>query len=139
MESHDHEYQSSVATLLAAAKKASANAWSPHSHIKVGAAVVDADGRVYAGCNVESDSYGLTQCAERSALCTAITAGAEPGQMSKLLVYSPGNRALPPCGACRQVMAELLAPEATIISCCDDGEALSWTLGELLPNPFLLS
>lgn len=138
MDSHDHHYQSSVNTLLAAAKKASANAWSPHSHIKVGAAVVDESGNVFAGCNVESDSYGLTQCAERSALCSAIAAGVRPREMSLLVVYSPGERALPPCGACRQVMAEILAPDAMVFSICEGGQRCSWKMPELLPQPFLL-
>ncbi len=124
--------------LRLAACAASSNAWSPHSGFKVGAAVADADGNVHVGCNVESDSYGLTQCAERNALSAAIVAGVHKGSMPLLVVYVPGDRALPPCGACRQVMMELLAPDARVISSCDGDHVLEWRRGELMPDAFTM-
>lgn len=125
-----------VAELLPAAKAASGRAHAPYSGFQVGAALVTDDGGVYAACNVESASYGLTQCAERNALGSAIAGGMRPRQAEALLVYLPGSRALPPCGACRQVMVELMAPGALVVSCCDGEEVEAWTLEELLPRPF---
>lgn len=125
-------------TLLAAAREASAHAWSPYSGVRVGAAVLGPDGRIYVGCNVESASYGLTQCAERNALSAAIAAGERPGSLSELLVYSIGFDVLSPCGACRQVMSELLAPGATVTSMAEEGEPRTWDIGALLPDPFKL-
>ena len=126
-----------VAALRPAARKASANAHAPYSGFHVGAALRGPDGAVYAGCNVESASYGLTQCAERNALGAAISAGVKPGETSLLVIYLPGVEPLPPCGACRQWMVELLQPGALVVSCCD-GEAMeAWQLSDLLPGPFL--
>ncbi len=126
-----------VATLRPAARAASANAHAPFSGFHVGAAVRTASGDVYAACNVESASYGLTQCAERNALGSAIAAGVTPGEVQALLVYLPGDEPLPPCGACRQVMRELLAPGARVVSCCDGDEVLDWSVEALLPDAFL--
>jgi len=114
-------------------------AHAPYSGVKVGAVAQTADGATYPGCNVENASYGLTQCAERNALANAIAAGATPGTIVTLLVYSSDFDALSPCGACRQVMVELMAGDARVISCSDSGAARSWGLGELLPEPFALS
>ncbi len=122
--------------LKAAAKRASANAWSPHSGFQVGAAVSTPGGEPVAACNVESDSYGLTQCAERNAIAAAIAAGTRPGEIDALLIYVPGETPLPPCGGCRQWMVELLSPGATITSCCDGDQALGWSRDDLLPGAF---
>jgi len=131
--------EKAVANLYACARSASDNAYSPYSGVKVGACVVDVDGKVYSGCNVENSSYGLTQCAERNALAAAIAAGMSPGSAHTLLIYATGFEALAPCGACRQVMSELLAPDALIISCRSETEYRSWSIEELLPDPFILS
>jgi cytidine deaminase len=120
------------------ARETGARAHSPHSGFRVGAVVVDGQGRGHVGCNVESDSYGLTQCAERSALAAAIAAGAGKGELSALLLHVPGARPLPPCGACRQLMVELLAPDALIVSCCDGEALLEWRRETILPDPFLM-
>lgn len=119
------------------ARQVSARAFSPYSGFKVGAVVKDAAGIAHAGCNVESASYGLTQCAECNALGCAIAEGMEIGTAVAMLVYLPGDEALPPCGACRQVMVELMAPHALVVSCCDSEEYLAWQMEELLPEPFL--
>lgn len=123
--------------LLAAARKAAANARVPHSGFRVGAAVLDDKGDVYIGCNVESDSYGLTICAERAATVNALSAGARV--LTALVVVCPDAQpgavaSRMPCGACRQVMAEYLAPDALVMV---DG-AGEFTTAELLPEAFRL-
>jgi cytidine deaminase len=95
-----------------------------------------AEGRIYAGCNVENASFSLTQCAERAALTAAIADGAEPGSISALLIYTPGPRAHAPCGACRQVMHELMTPDSLVVSCCDGDATSIWLGSEHLPEPF---
>lgn len=128
-----------IAELFPLARAASENAYAPFSGARVGACVVDELGNVYSGCNVENSSYGLTQCAERNALATAISAGMKPGTARTLLIYATGFDALAPCGACRQVMSELLAEDAVVISCHSESEFRSWSIKELLPDPFILS
>lgn len=116
------------------AVQACACAYAPYSGFRVGAAVVDSAGRIFSGCNVENASYGVTSCAERNAIAAAIAAGAGPLMM--VLIYTPGERAHPPCGACRQVIEELLDPDALIIACCDSEQHRSWTVRDVLPDPF---
>ena len=128
-----------VELLYARARAASDNAYSPYSGARVGACVVDEKGNVYSGCNVENASYGLTQCAERNALAAAVNAGMGPGEAHTMLIYATGFDVLAPCGACRQVMSELLANDALVISCHSETEYRSWTIEELLPYPFILS
>jgi cytidine deaminase len=131
--------EKAVAKLYAQARLASDNAYSPYSGAKVGACVVDDDGNVHSGCNVENASFGLTQCAERNALAAAIAAGMRPGAAHTLLIYATGFESLAPCGACRQVMSELLADDAMVISCHSETDYRSWSIAELLPDPFILS
>jgi cytidine deaminase len=131
--------EKAVAKLYASARAASDNAYSPYSGARVGACVVDDNGNVYSGCNVENASYGLTQCAERNALANAIASGMKPGGGHMLLIYATGFETLAPCGACRQVMSELLAEDALIVSCHSETEFRSWSISELLPDPFMLS
>jgi cytidine deaminase len=118
------------------AARAAANSYSPYSKFPVGAAVSTGSGKIYTGCNVENASFGLTQCAERAALATAMAGGAEPGSVQALLIYTPGENAHPPCGACRQVMLELMAADALVVSCCDGEELKSWSRLDYLPDPF---
>lgn len=119
------------------ARAVSARAHAPYSGFHVGAAMGTVSGEVYAACNVESASYGLTQCAERNALGTAIAAGRMPGEVNAAVIYLPGDAPLPPCGACRQVMIELMAPAALVVSICDSDRVLAWTIEDLLPDAFL--
>jgi cytidine deaminase len=129
---------SNDAELLAAARSAADQAYCPYSRFPVGAAV-DTEIGPFTGCNVENASYSLGICAERAAIHTAIAAGAR--QIRRLAVSCraatetdpPGSRM--PCGACRQVMAEFMAPEAEITI---DGVGI-WTLNELLPEAFRLT
>jgi cytidine deaminase len=83
---------------------------------------------------MENASYGLTQCAERNAIAAAVVAGIR--DLRAVLIYTPGNRVHAPCGACRQVIGEMMHPAARVISCCDSDEYSEWTVGELLPEPF---
>ncbi|MEO0078157.1 MAG: cytidine deaminase [candidate division WOR-3 bacterium] len=101
--------------LLRAARKAEKHSYSPYSHFPVGAAVLTDKGRVYAGTNVENSSFGLTVCAERVALFTAVAAGAR--QIAAVLVYTDTDTFTPPCGACLQVLAEFGANPEVILAC----------------------
>lgn len=118
------------------AVRAADHSYSPYSHFPVGAAVTGADGRVYVGCNVENASFGLTQCAERAAMTAAVANGEAPGSLQSLVLYTPGDEAHSPCGACRQVMHELMAPDSRVISCCDADELRVWQPSDYLPDPF---
>jgi len=128
-----------IDNLYASARAASENAYSPYSGAKVGASLIDEHGNVYSGCNMENASYGLTQCAERNALAAAMAAGMKPRSAHAIVIVATGFEVLAPCGACRQVMSELLAENALIVSCHSETEYQSWQIDELLPAPFILS
>ena len=128
---------SDLSRLHEAAKRVAARSYSPYSGFPVGAAVLDSAGEIHSGCNVENASYGLAQCAERAALTAAIAEGAAAGSLQTLLIYTPGDTVYPPCGACRQVMRELMATNGTVVSCCDGPERKTWSHAEHLPDPFL--
>jgi len=133
------DMQQAISKLYSAARKASEQAYSPYSGARVGASVLDNDGNIHSGCNVESASYGLTQCAERNALGAAINAGMKAGNANTILIYATGFDVLAPCGACRQVISELMADGAMVISCRSETEYRSWSIEELLPDSFVLS
>lgn len=119
--------------LRQAARRAAAGSYAPYSRFPVGAAVLAEDGRTYGGANVENASLGLTCCAERVAIFTAVSAGNR--RILALAVFTPTPEATPPCGACRQVLAEF-GPRALVV-CQGEGEArLEGTLAELFPAPF---
>ena len=126
---------SDVLALAAAAKDASARAYCPYSHFAVGAAVRARDGALFAGCNVENASFGLTVCAERNAIFTAVGAGAR--DLVALVVYTPTPSPVTPCGACRQVLSEF-APGADVICVCAGPKRLAFKAADLLPNVFTL-
>ncbi len=128
--------EQTIAQLKPLAKEVCSRAHAPYSQFPVGAAVLDEAGGVFVGCNVENASFGLTLCAERNALAAAVAAGAS--RVETVLIYTPGEQAHPPCGACRQVIEELMEPDARIISCCDSKHVRSWTVAEVLPDPFCL-
>jgi cytidine deaminase len=125
-----------IALLKSHAQTAASRSYSPYSKFRVGAAVIGEEGEVYSGCNVENASFGLTQCAERNAINVAIASGASPQTLITLLIYTPGEQAHSPCGACRQVMHELMADESQVISCCDAEIFKTWSKSEYLPDPF---
>lgn len=118
--------------LEAAAWAVREQAHAPYSRFRVGAALEADDGRVFTGCNVENASYGLTICAERSALAAAVTAGAR--RFRRIVVASDSDPPASPCGACRQMLAEFgLALEVRAVG---PAREQSWTLGQLLPDAF---
>lgn len=125
-----------VERLKPAAVAACGNAHARYSRFPVGAALITDDADVFVGCNVENASYGLTICAERNALVQAVAQGMRPGQARFLLIYTPGDAAHSPCGACRQVMHELLNERATVVSTCDSQATRVWTMQQLIPDPF---
>ena len=127
-----------LAKLKSHAVKASRHSYSPYSRFPVGAAVFSETGQGYSGWNVENASLGLTQCAERAAVTAAVADGATAGSLGTLLIYTPGETAHSPCGACRQVMHELMADDAVVVSCCDGAELKTWTGPGYLPDPFVL-
>ena len=116
------------------AVKISENAYAPYSGFKVGAAILTEEGKVYKGVNIENASYGATICAERSAVCTAITDGKR--RFKAIAIYSP-NGASWPCGICRQVLWEF-SPNMNVIARNDLGEPELIKLEELLVNGFKL-
>ena len=127
----------SLFQLKTLAVEASLNAYSPYSEFSVGAAVMDSAGNSFSGCNVENASYGMTQCAERNAIAAAIAGGSVVGSLTSMVIYVAGNIAHPPCGACRQVMQELMAEESEVISCCDGDAIRVWAPSEYLPDHFV--
>ena len=122
--------------LVAAARAVRARAHAPYSRFRVGAAVRDEAGRVHVGCNVENASYGLTVCAERHALAAAVAAGARA--IRAVAVVSGARPPASPCGACRQVQAELGDAGTRVLMAGPRGKVEETTLGELLPRAFAL-
>ncbi len=120
--------------LVELAKKARAHAYAPYSGFAVGAAVLAADGRVFVGCNIENASYGLTNCAERTAIFSAVAAGAR--ELRALAVVADGALPCSPCGACRQVIAEFAVERIILANLA--GKRRVVTKEELLPFAFSL-
>lgn len=124
--------------LLEKAKEASKNSYSPYSKFAVGACVMFESGKLYTGCNVENASYGLSLCAERNAISTAIASGEATG-ITALAIYSPNTEMCSPCGACRQWIYELKSEQgAKIILADKDFQPAVYTIDELLPLGFML-
>ena len=120
------------ARLARAAARARRRAYAPYSRFPVGAAVLTTDGMIYTGCNVENASYGLTLCAERVAIHTAVAQGRR--RVTALAVAGPAGATLMPCGACRQVMDEFGVQ--TVILASARGAPAIVSLSDLLPWPF---
>jgi cytidine deaminase len=119
--------------LIAAAREARLQACARYSGFQVGAALEDAEGRIFAGVNVESSSYGLTCCAERTALFTALTHGAR--EFRAIAVATDAERLTPPCGACRQVLWDYCGDIEVILANLSGATEIH-SLAELLPNAF---
>ena len=120
--------------LIFVAKKAMERAYAPYSNYKVGAALVCDDGTVFKGCNIENASYGLTNCAERSAIFSAISAGKM--EFKAIAIAASGEPAPFPCGACRQVLAEFCNSDFPVYVARSADDYETTTLGELLPHSF---
>ena len=121
--------------LIWVAKKALERAHAPYSDYKVGAVLLCSDGTVFKGCNIENASYGLTNCAERTALFAAVASGKT--EFTAMAIAASGEPAPFPCGACRQVLSEFCAADFPIYVATADGYETT-TLGELLPHSFTL-
>ena len=109
-------------------------AYAPYSKFLVGAVLVTKDGRLFDGCNVENVSFGLTICAERNAVFAAVAAGCR--EFSKIVIAADTPETTPPCGACRQVLAEF-NPDMEVILGTFGGKISNHRLSELLPHPCL--
>lgn len=119
-------------SLISAARSAQARAYAPYSKFRVGAALEAVDGTVFTGCNVENASYGLTICAERAAICAAVSAGAK--RFRRAVVVSDVDPPAAPCGACRQVLAEFGLDLS--IDGVGSKRTVNWRLSDLLPAAF---
>lgn len=132
-----------VAKALEAARSVKDAAYAPYSRFRVGAAVLDAGGTLFSGCNVESASFGLTLCAERNALSTRVAAlgaagregGSQGPPITVVAIRTDADTPTAPCGACRQWLAEF-APDATVVAEAADGTTARWSVDELLPDAF---
>jgi len=122
--------------LIAEARAARELAYAPYSNFQVGAALECKDGRVFRGCNVENASYGLCNCAERTAFFSAIAHGYKPGDFSALAVIGATDGPIAPCGACRQVVLELGGNDLAVILTNLKGDLLETTAAGQLPNAF---
>lgn len=121
--------------LLAAAAKAMEYAYAPYSNFKVGAALLCTDGTVYTGCNVENASYGVCNCAERTAVFKAVSEGRR--DFSAIAIVSSAGGETFPCGVCRQVLAEF-APNIRVVLQKKDNSAVSYKFEEIMPHIFSL-
>jgi len=120
--------------MIEQAKLAYNNAHAPYSNFHVGAASLSASGHIYPGCNVENASYGLTVCAERNSIGHAVVKGDK--SLEAIVIYTEEERLTPPCGACRQVISEFLAADASVIATNHLGQKKHWTVEQLLPDAF---
>ncbi len=121
--------------LLAAAKKVSSHAYSPYSKVKVASAVQITGDKIYSGINIENASYGATVCAERVAIWKAISEN--PGaKIIEILVHTKADNPWPPCGMCRQVIAEFASPKLIVHLANDKGVKKSVPFRELFPDSF---
>jgi cytidine deaminase len=119
--------------LETAARRAAKASYSPYSEFPVGAAILCGSGKVFTGCNVENASYGLCNCAERTAIFSAAATGERV--VRAVAVYTPTPTPSSPCGACRQVINEF-GPHALVLSVCDGPDRIETTLDALLPAAF---
>lgn len=123
-----------VDALFARAAQARARAYAPYSGFGVGAAILDHDGQVHAGCNVENAAYPSGTCAEQSAISAMIAAGGT--RIAEIAILGPGAQPVTPCGACRQRLREFGDAELRIHAGSTSGARRSFTLGDLLPEAF---
>lgn len=122
--------------LMEKAKQVSKNAYIPYSHFAVGACVLTKSGKVYTGCNFENASFGLTICAERNAIGSAIADGEK--ELAAIAIFSPKMHDCTPCGACRQVISEFCPLEGIDIVTENENGLIIRNFNELLPERFYL-
>lgn len=124
--------QHDLEKLFEAAEQAAQNSYSPHSEFRVGAALLLTNGETVTGTNVENVSYGLTICAERAAVARAVSQFGPTIRIAAAAVTNLNGKASPPCGACRQVLAEFSDPDAPVMFAAADG-VRTMNVSELLP------
>ena len=132
---HSNPIDAELQHLLAAAQHAAQNAYAPYSNFRVGAALRLTNGETVTGTNVENVSYGLTICAERSALVRAVSQFGPDIRIEAVAVANLNKSASPPCGACRQMLSEFVLPAAPVLFPASDG-LHGMTFAELLPMAF---
>lgn len=120
--------------LIEESKKAREFAYVPYSNFAVGAALLDENGTIYQGCNIENSSYGLSNCAERTAIFKAVSKGVK--NFKALAVTGDTEGPISPCGACRQVIAEFCDSTMPVYLTNSKGDLQETTVGELLPGAF---
>ena len=123
-----------IERLLEAARTAQARAHAPYSRFAVGAAALDEQGRIHAGCNVENAAYPLGTCAEAGAIAALVAQGGR--EVAALLVMGDGEALVTPCGGCRQRLRELAAGDTPILVASREGVRAQFTLDQLLPHSF---
>jgi cytidine deaminase len=121
-------------SLLAAATAIRHNAYAPYSRFKVGAAIRSTSGAIYQGVNVENVAYPEGTCAEAGAIAAMIAAG--DTRIAEVCVIADSPAPVPPCGGCRQKIAEFADPSVTVTLCTTDGASLRMTVADLLPGVF---
>jgi cytidine deaminase len=124
-------------TLLAQAQRVQLHAHAPYSHFQVGAALLDEAGNTFAGCNVENAAYPLGQCAEANAIGAMVAAGGKA--IREILIASPNTELCPPCGGCRQKIAEFANADTKVHLATSDGHITTMPIAELLPLSFNLT
>src|ERR1044072_2941217 len=124
---------STLLRLEKAARAAAKSSYSPYSKFRVGTAVLAGSGKIYRGCNVENASYGLCNCAERTAIFSAAAAGER--KIKAVVVYTPTANPTMPCGACRQVINEF-GSNAVVVGICKSAKRIETTLPALLTEAF---
>ena len=123
-------------SLVEAARSARENAYCKYSGFAVGAAVLTRSGQIFSGCNVENRTYGLTVCAERVAVASAVAAGEK--EVIAVAVITDTDPPATPCGPCREVLSEFGGPDIPVLLANTDGDQVEFRLEELLPHPFNL-
>jgi cytidine deaminase len=123
-------------TLLEHALEARSRAYTPYSHFNVGAALLDAEGNIHYGCNIENAAYGPTNCAERTAVFRAIADGHAARSFQAIAFIGDTEGPIAPCGVCRQVLVELCKPDMPVYLGNLHGQLLKTTVSELLPWAF---
>ncbi|WP_423189220.1 cytidine deaminase [Alkalibacterium sp. f15] len=120
--------------LVSKANAMMSKAYVPYSNFPVGAALLTKDGKTYTGCNIENASYGLSNCAERTAIFKAVSEGDK--EFDYLVVTGGTDEPISPCGACRQVMVEFFEPDMKVLLTNKKGKIKETTVAELLPGAF---
>lgn len=122
-----------IADMIMKAKEVCRNAYAPYSKFHVGCVLLSENGQVYSGCNIENISFGLTICAERAAISKAISTEGPKFRITKVVIYTPTEMPITPCGACRQVLKEF-GDDFEIISTCRSSKMIKKSIDELLPD-----